>query len=168
MTVTTHLFYWFVMNFLLKRHSSLATCTCSNTTSEYRTKIALLREENSTLFSQNNKLMNQLESTSYQLQQCREEVSLRCINPYHVTDLFWHPLKTSENLWFSDVFRRYQKSGMQRLRTHVVDCRFVLNNDLENTFDILYQPRYCWLWTCFFPASNQMKMYIQNRVKYQR
>ena len=145
MTVTTHLFYWFVMNFLLKRHSSLATCTCSNTTSEYRTKIALLREENSTLFSQNNKLMNQLESTSYQLQQCREEVSLRCINPYHVTDLFWHPLKT-----------------------HVVDCRFVLNNGLENTFDILYQPRYCWLWTCFFPACNQMKMCIQNRVKYQR
>ena len=30
-------------------------------------------------------------------------------NPFHATDLFWYPLKTSENLWFSDVFRGYQK-----------------------------------------------------------
>ena len=27
------------------------------------------------------------------------------INPFHVTGLFQYPLKTSENLWFSDVFR---------------------------------------------------------------
>ena len=31
------------------------------------------------------------------------------INPYYATDLVWYPLKTSENLWFSDVFRGYQK-----------------------------------------------------------
>ena len=27
------------------------------------------------------------------------------LNPFHVTCLFPYPLKTSENLWFSDVLR---------------------------------------------------------------
>ena len=27
------------------------------------------------------------------------------INPFHATGLFLYPLKTSENLWFSDVIR---------------------------------------------------------------
>ena len=31
------------------------------------------------------------------------------INPFHATSLFRYPLKTSGNLWFSDVFREYQK-----------------------------------------------------------
>ena len=30
-------------------------------------------------------------------------------NPFHATDLFWCPLKISENLWFSDVSKGYQK-----------------------------------------------------------
>ena len=30
-------------------------------------------------------------------------------NPFHATDLFRCPLKTSENLWFSDVSKGYQK-----------------------------------------------------------
>ena len=34
------------------------------------------------------------------------------INPFHATDLFWYPLKTSENLWFSYVFRGYQKRSV--------------------------------------------------------
>ena len=34
------------------------------------------------------------------------------INPFHATGLFWYPLKTSENLWFSDVFRGYQKRSV--------------------------------------------------------
>ena len=34
------------------------------------------------------------------------------LNPFHATDLFWYPLKTSENLWFSDVFRGYQKKSV--------------------------------------------------------
>ena len=33
-------------------------------------------------------------------------------NPFHAIDLFWYPLKTSENLWFSDVFRGYQKRSV--------------------------------------------------------
>ena len=34
------------------------------------------------------------------------------LNPFHVTDLFWYPLKTSENQRFSDVFRGYQKRSV--------------------------------------------------------
>ena len=30
-------------------------------------------------------------------------------NPFHATGLFLYLLKTSENLWFSDVFRGYRK-----------------------------------------------------------
>ena len=33
----------------------------------------------------------------------------RFINPFLPTCLFLYPLKTSENLWFSDVFRGYRK-----------------------------------------------------------
>ena len=31
------------------------------------------------------------------------------VNPFHATGLFRYPLKTSENLWFPDVFRGYRK-----------------------------------------------------------
>ena len=31
------------------------------------------------------------------------------LNPFHATGLFRYPLKISENLWFSDVFREYRK-----------------------------------------------------------
>ena len=31
------------------------------------------------------------------------------LKPFHATGLFLCPLKTSENLWFSDVFRGYRK-----------------------------------------------------------
>ena len=35
-----------------------------------------------------------------------------CVNPFHATDLVWYPLKTSENLWVSDIFRGYQKRSV--------------------------------------------------------
>ena len=38
----------------------------------------------------------------------RREIEL--FNPFHATDIFLYPLKTSENLWFSDVFRGVRKS----------------------------------------------------------
>ena len=34
------------------------------------------------------------------------------LNPFHATDLFWCPLKTSENIWFSDILRGYQKRSV--------------------------------------------------------
>ena len=42
---------------------------------------------------------------TFEMKICRLEETL---NPFHVTDLFWYPLKT-ENLWFFDIFRGYQK-----------------------------------------------------------
>ena len=36
------------------------------------------------------------------------------MDPFHANDLFLYPLKTSENLWFSDVFRGYRKRPMAR------------------------------------------------------
>ena len=42
--------------------------------------------------------------------------SINLINPFHASDLFWYPLKTSANLWFSDVFR-----GINRNQWHEMD-----------------------------------------------
>ena len=33
---------------------------------------------------------------------------INSINPFHADVIFLYPLKTSENLWFSDVFREYR------------------------------------------------------------
>ena len=33
-------------------------------------------------------------------------------NPFHATDLFWYPMKTSENQRFSNVFRGYQNRSV--------------------------------------------------------
>ena len=41
-------------------------------------------------------------------------VNMSYINPFHSTDLFWYPPETSENFWFSDVFRGYQKRSVAR------------------------------------------------------
>ena len=41
------------------------------------------------------------------LRKCNED-----LNPFHSTCLFLYPLKTSENLWFSDVFRGYRKRSV--------------------------------------------------------
>lgn len=43
-----------------------------------RKKLVFLREENSSLFIQNNKLMTELEKTSFKLKQCQDEVSYVC------------------------------------------------------------------------------------------
>ena len=47
-----------------------------------------------------------LEGTwSYNITPWRET----CFSPLHTTGLFVYPLKISENLWFSVVFRNYRK-----------------------------------------------------------
>ena len=38
---------------------------------------------------------------------CKSIGEKQYINPFHATGLFRYPLKTSENFWFSDVFRGY-------------------------------------------------------------
>ena len=37
---------------------------------------------------------------------------MKILSPFYATDLFWYPLKTSENQRFSDVFRGYQKRSV--------------------------------------------------------
>ena len=38
------------------------------------------------------------------------------VNPFHATVLFRYPLKASENLWFSDVFKGYRKRPVAQNR----------------------------------------------------
>ena len=37
------------------------------------------------------------------------------VNPFHATDLFLYPLKTSENQRFSDAFRGYRKRSWHEM-----------------------------------------------------
>ena len=37
------------------------------------------------------------------------QLLLVIINPFHATGLFLYPLETLKNLWFPDVFKRYNK-----------------------------------------------------------
>ena len=41
-----------------------------------------------------------------------QHLRITFLNPFHATDLSSHPLKTSKNLWFFDVFREYQKRSV--------------------------------------------------------
>ena len=43
-------------------------------------------------------------------------IVLFVVNPFHTTGLFRCPLKTSENLWFSDVFKGYRKRPVAQNR----------------------------------------------------
>ena len=59
-----------------------------------------------------------------------------CLNSFHATGIFQYPLKTSENLWFSDVFRGYWKrpmawNGLNGLKARIsTNCssRMMLNH----------------------------------------
>ena len=37
------------------------------------------------------------------------ETEVLILNPFYATGPFLYPMKTSENLWFSDVFEGYRK-----------------------------------------------------------
>ena len=44
--------------------------------------------------------------------ECQLEVSWKAfVSPFHATGLFLYPPKTSENLWFSDVFRVIERGS---------------------------------------------------------
>ena len=67
-----------------------------------------------------NKKFQELNVTKIEKPKCRKIVNSwkekklpnNALNPFHTTGLFQYPLKTSENLWFSDVFRWYQKKSV--------------------------------------------------------
>ena len=58
-----------------------------------------------------------------------KEILFLLINPFHATDLFWYPLKTSENQRFSDVFRGYQKRSVAWNGLKMVSTKSALNYD---------------------------------------
>ena len=54
------------------------------------------------------------------------------LNPFHATGLFLYPLKISENLWFSYVFRGYRKRPVtwNRLVGYVTAALYLLLSHL--------------------------------------
>ena len=79
------------------------------------------------------------------------------VNPFHATDLFWYPLKTSENHWFSDVFgggRGVSKeiSSKKWVKREAISQNLkykIYFNKFHFTFDTSYMP-------VFFSFSNLM------------
>ena len=73
------------------------------------------------------------------------------INLFYATDLFWYPLKASENQRFSDVFKKYQKRSVawnglkcSVLVKKVADYRHQINTNhsltlQKNTEEIFFQ-----------------------------
>ena len=55
------------------------------------------------------------------------------INPSHATGLFLYLLKTSENLWLSDVLRGYRKKPVTRNRLTISEGYFSWNLGISET-----------------------------------
>ena len=54
------------------------------------------------------------------------------IDPFHAIGLFLHPLKTSENQRFSDVFRGYKKnSGMKWVNVKIKTQKIIKTNQIR-------------------------------------
>ena len=59
---------------------------------------------------------------------------LKHFNPFHANDLFWYSLKTSENLWFSDVFRGHQKRSVAWNGLNILNYNWNTCSSNENLF----------------------------------
>ena len=53
------------------------------------------------------------------------------INPFHATGLFLYPLKTLENLWFSDFFQGVKKETSDTKWLNVLNKYLRVNNKSE-------------------------------------
>ena len=87
----------------------------------------------------------ELQKFSSQLQ---NRTSWMKINPFHATDLFWYPLKTSENLWLSDVFTGYQErsvawNGLRNINIKKKALTIFFAGNLLFLFLILFGYKYC-------------------------
>ena len=76
-------------------------------------------------------------------------VEISIFNPFHATDLFQYPLKTSENQRFSDVFQGVLKetSGMKWVkknsRCQLVSKTLAVSTDFEHTSPFRSSHRRC-------------------------
>ena len=59
----------------------------------------------------------------------------KCINPFHANVPFLCPLKTSENLWFSNVFRgyRYRTLALSHLAMYPLETRVIERDQCHET-----------------------------------
>ena len=78
---------------------------------------------------------------------------LPCINPFHATDLFWYPLKTSKNLRFSVVFWGYQKSSVTWNGLRLTESK---NGTLSKSWNVPFA------FSCFDPINSSD---IESRYK---
>ena len=73
-------------------------------------------------------------------------------NPFNTNDLFWYPLKTSKNLWFSDVFRGYRKRSVT---WNVLTYYFLTRLKVSSNF-IYYK-------TAFWkPVRNELNLFAKS------
>ena len=68
------------------------------------------------------------------------------INPFNATGLFLYPLKTSENLWFSDFFQGVKKETSDTKWLNVLNKYLRVNNKSEQN-DVDNLPLVSWLLT---------------------
>ena len=82
------------------------------------------------------------------------------IHPFHATDLFCYPLKTSENLWFYNVFREYWKRSVawNGLRTGVGGGSLLNGQNLLSVMKVICR--------CFLSNTEMSKTYIVYWIKY--
>ena len=87
------------------------------------------------------------------------------VNQFHATDFFWYALKTSEDPWFSDVFRGYQKrsvawNGLMKL------C--LMYHEYVNVTDSLFhnQLSLTWWWGALWSFLKKITQIEKNNTKY--
>ena len=61
------------------------------------------------------------------------------LHPFHTTDLFWYPLKTSENQKFSDVFKGVAKEISVMKWVNIISYRDLVSAQYENVLLIRWQ-----------------------------
>ena len=92
-----------------------------------------------------------------------------CCNPFHFTGLFLCPLKTLENLWFSDVCRGHKKKPVAWNGWNFVLQYFAihyLRSNYRKTFRCMTENNDCKFWTfeMFFVRYNSWLNH--SRTKY--
>ena len=80
-------------------------------------------------------------------------------NRFHATDLFWYPLKTSENLWFSAVFRGYQKRLVAR---NGLRCLIFLKSPWWQVWTLCAQDLKGTVWNSIICVSLSVKLFSMN------
>ena len=97
-----------------------------------------MKKNTQRLFSQKNPFYA---SADYQLPEISFFIEF---NQFHVTSLSLYPQKTSENLWFSNVFRGYRQRSLQWILTNFIDKKVTEHIFDEKLFHLmLVREKHC-------------------------